>query len=54
MPLLCASPAVGDTAKAATTAHGIQTKAIILVVKALKVIAFTARKGHQICSGQAY
>jgi hypothetical protein len=24
------------------------------VVKALKVIAFTARKGHQICSGQAY
>jgi hypothetical protein len=27
---------------------------IIVVVKALKVIAFTARKGHQICSSPAY
>ena len=54
MPLLCASTALGYTAKVATTAIEIEIKPIILVVKALKVIAFTARKGHQICSGQAY
>jgi hypothetical protein len=45
---------MGWTTKAATRANEMEIHPIIVVVKALKVIAFTARKGHQICSSPAY